>query len=158
MVDPVTAALTGIALVTKVTDHIKQGINAYKSIAEVGQEIDLLFRGEQELQQARNKKARASQFSTNTVAKEIIDHKLAQEKLQEVATMIDMRFGHGTWAGILAERNKRIQEAREAEKKAAMERRRKQHEFEETVKTILIAVVVMACMAAALLTAFTVSR
>ena len=69
MVDPVTAALTGIALVTKVTDHIKKGINAYKSIAEVGQEIDLLFRGEQELQQARNKKAKVNQFSTNTVAK-----------------------------------------------------------------------------------------
>ena len=158
MVDPVTAALTGIALVTKVTDHIKKGINAYKSIAEVGQEIALLFRGEQELQQARNKKAKVNQFSTNRVAKEIIDHKLAQEKLKEVATMIDMRFGHGTWAGILAERNRRIQEAKEASKKAAMERRRKQHEFEETVKTILIAVVVIACMAAALVTAFVIAR
>lgn len=158
MVDPVTAALTGIALVTKVTDHIKQGINAYKSVAEIGQEIDLLFRGEQELQQARNKKAGASQFSTTSVAQEIIDHKLAQEKLQQVATMVDMRFGHGTWAGILAERNKRIQEAKEAAKKAAMERRRKQHEFEETLKTILVAVVVVALMIAALVGAFVIAR
>ena len=44
MVDPVTAALTGIALVTKITDQLKKGIDAYKSVAEVGQEIDLLFR------------------------------------------------------------------------------------------------------------------
>ena len=29
--------------------------------------------------------------------------------------MVDMRFGHGTWAGIIAERAKRIQERREAE-------------------------------------------
>ena len=55
MVDPVTAALTGIALVTKITDQLKKGIDAYKSVAEVGQEIDLLFRGEQECQRPGTK-------------------------------------------------------------------------------------------------------
>ena len=90
--------------------------------------------------------------------REIIDHKLAQEKLKEVAVMIDMRFGHGTWAGILAERQRRIQEAREAAKKAAMERRRKRHELEETVKSVLIAVTVLAGMIAALTAAFTYTR
>lgn len=158
MVDPVTAALTGIALVTKITDQLKKGIDAYKSVAEVGQEIDLLFRGEQECQKARNKSAGVDSFSTENVAQEIIDHKLAQEKLKEVAVMIDMRFGHGTWAGILAERQRRIQEAREAAKKEAMERRRKRHEFEETMKTVLIAVTVLAAMVAALTAAFTYTR
>ena len=38
--------------------------------------------------------------------------------MQEVATMVDMRFGHGTWKGILAERAEAIQEAREAALKA----------------------------------------
>ena len=98
MVDPVTAALTGIALVTKITDHIKSGINAYKSVSEVGEQIDLLFKGEQECMKARNKKAKGyDNFSTESVAQEIIDHKLAQEKLREVATMIDMHLGmeHG---------------------------------------------------------------
>ena len=135
MVDPVTAALTGIALVTKITDHIKSGINAYKSVAEVGEQIDLLFKGEQDCMKARNKKAKGfDNFSTESVAQEIIDHKLAQEKLREVATMIDMRFGHGTWAGILAERQRRIQEAKEAAKQAEIERRRKQHQWEENLK------------------------
>ena len=69
--------------------------------------------------------------STESVAQEIIDHKLAQEKLREVSVMIDMRFGPGTWAGILAERQRRIQEAKEAAKKAAIEKRRRQHEWEE---------------------------
>jgi len=158
MVDPVTAALTGIALVTKVTDQLKKGINAYKSIAEVGQEIDLLFRGEQECQKARNKSAGVDSFSTQSVAQEIIDHKLAQEKLKEVAVMVDMRFGHGTWAGILAERQRRIQEAKEAAKKAAIERRRKQHEWEENLKTAAMAFVIFATLMGAAVTAFVIAK
>ena len=59
----------------------------------------------------------ADSFSTESVAQEIIDHKLAQEKLREVSVMIDMRFGPGTWAGILAERQRRIQEAKKQQKK-----------------------------------------
>ena len=42
--------------------------------------------------------------------------------------MVDMRFGHGTWKGILAERQKRIQEAREAALKA------KAKQYENTMK------------------------
>lgn len=156
MVDPVTAALTGIALVTKITDQLKKGIDAYKSVAEVGQEIDLLFRGEQECQKARNKKA--SGFSTESVAQEIIDHKLAQEKLQEVAVMVDMRFGHGTWAGILAERQRRIQEAKEAAKQAEIEKRRRQHEWEENLKTALMAFVIFATLMGAAVTAFVIAK
>ena len=137
MVDPLTASLAGIALVTKVTDQIKQGINAYKSVAELGGQIDALFTGEQQCQQARNKKAnKYDPFSTQTVAQEVIDHKLAQEKLREVATLVDMRFGHGTWAGILAERQKRIREAREEAKRRAVARRRKLREIEEMAKII----------------------
>ena len=137
MVDPLTAGLAGIALVTKVTEHIKQGINAYNSVAELGSQIDALFTGEQQCQQARNKKAaKYDPFNTQTVAKEIVEHKLAQEKLQEVATLIDMRFGHGTWAGILAERQKRIREAKEAEKARAIERRRRIKEIEEMAKIL----------------------
>ena len=142
MVDPVTAALTGIALVTKITDHIKSGINAYNSVAEVGEQIDLLFRGEEQCMKARNKQAKFDNFSTENIAQEIIDHKLAQEKLQEVAVMIDMRFGPGTWAGILTERQRRLREAREAERQAEIERRRKQHEWEENLKTALVGLVV----------------
>jgi len=86
------------------------------------------------------------QFGVDTVAKEIIDAKIAAEKLQEVATLVDMRFGPGTWKGIVAERAKRIQEAKEA---AAAERRRKLQEakeFEEMMKQIVLVagVVVMA--------------
>jgi len=144
MVDPITAGLAGIALVTKVAENIKAGINAYNSVAELGDQIDALFKGEQECQKARNKKAgQFDPFSTETVAREVLDHKLAQEKLQEIATLVDFRFGHGTWAGILAERQKRIREAREQAKEAARIKRQRIQEIEDTAKTIGAVVLVV---------------
>ena len=55
------------------------------------------------------------------MAKETIDAKLAAESLQEVATLVDLRFGPGVWKGILEERHRRMQEAKEAAKKARRE-------------------------------------
>ena len=76
------------------------------------------------------------------------DAKIAAEKLQEVATMVDMRFGHGTWKGILAERQKRIQEAKEAALKAKREAIRRRNEVMEQVKiaVVITAVVVVGLM------------
>ena len=137
----IAEVLTGIALVQKSVEFIKSNISTVQDISQIAGQIDDLFRGEKEAQQARNKRAGGGlgdQFGVDTVAKEIIDAKIAAEKLQEVATLVDMRFGHGTWKGIVAERAKRIQEAKEA---AAAERRKKLQEakeFEETMKQIVL--------------------
>ena len=135
--EPISTALAGIALVKQSVDFIKTHINTVQDIGQIASQIDDLFTGEKQVQQARNKKAGGGlgdQFGVDTVAKEMIDAKLAAEKLQEVATMVDMRFGHGTWKSILAERAKRLQEQREAEAKARREMIRKAKEFEETMK------------------------
>jgi len=145
----VAEVLTGIALVKQATDFIKSQINTAKDIGEIAGQIDDLFRGEQEAQKARNKKAGVDTFSVNTVAQEVIDARLAAEKLREVAVLVDMRFGPGTWAGIVNERAKRIQEAKEAEKKRRIEQARKEHEFWENVKTVSVVVIVVGLMIAA---------
>jgi len=138
---PIAEILTGIALVQQSVAFIKSNINTVQDIGQIATQIDDLFRGEKEAQQARNKKAGGGlgdQFGVDTVAKEIIDAKIAAEKLQEVATLVDMRFGPGTWKGIVAERAKRIQEAKEA---AAAEHRRKlqeAEEFEEMMKQVVL--------------------
>lgn len=137
----VAEVLTGIALVQKSVEFIKNNINTAKDIGSIAGQIDDLFRGEKEVQQARNKKAGGGlvdQFGVDTVAKEVIDAKIAAEKLQEVATMVDMRFGHGTWAGILAERAKRIQAAKEAAAEARRQKIKEAKEFEEMMKQILL--------------------
>jgi hypothetical protein len=145
--EPISTALAGIALVKQSVDFIKTHINTVQDIGQIASQIDDLFTGEKQVQQARNKKAGGGlgdQFGVDTVAKEMIDAKLAAEKLQEVATMVDIRFGHGTWKSILAERAKRLQEQREAEAKARREMIQKAKEFEETMKTIGLVAVILA--------------
>ena len=136
----VAEVLTGISLVKASVDFIKSNISTCQDISQIAGQIDDLFRGEKEVQQARAKKSGTGlgdQFGVDTVAKEVIDARLAAEQLQEVATMVDMRFGHGTWAGILAERAKRIQQAREAAAQARREQIRKAAEMEENIKMAL---------------------
>lgn len=144
----VAEVLTGIALVQQSVKFIKDNISTAKDIGDIASQIDDLFTGEKQVQQARNKKAGGiglgDQFGVNTVAKEIIDAKLAAEKMQEVAAMVDMRFGYGTWQSILAERQKRIQEAKEAALAAKRKRQKEHDEFIENMKTFaLVAGVVL---------------
>lgn len=153
--EPISTALAGIALVKQSVDFIKTHINTVQDIGQIASQIDDLFTGEKQVQQARNKKAGGGlgdQFGVDTVAKEMIDAKLAAEKLQEVATMVDMRFGHGTWKGILTERAKRLQEQREAEAKARREMIQKAKEFEDTMKTVGLVTAILAVTIGLLIT------
>ena len=114
----IAETLAGIALVKSAVDGIKSAIGTANDIGDIAGYIDNLFEGEKQVQQNRNKKAGSAglgdQFGVDTVAREVIDARIAAEKLQEVAMMVDMRFGPGTWKGIVAERAKRIQAAKEA--------------------------------------------
>jgi len=136
----IAETLAGIALVKSAVDGIKSAIGTANDIGEIAQHIDNLFEGESQVQKSRNKKAGVDQFNVKSVAQETIDARLAQEKMYEMSQMIDLRFGHGTWAGIVSERARRIQEAKEAVKKARIEKRREQHELFETLKTVAIIV------------------
>ena len=146
----IAETLAGIALVKSAVDGIKSAIGTANDISEIAGHIDNLFLGEQQAQKARNKKSGASQFNVNTVAKETIDAKLAAEKLYEVSVMVDQRFGHGTWQGIVNERARRIQEAKEEAKQEQIERNRKNHEMMEIAKSVgisLMAIIfVVACI------------
>jgi hypothetical protein len=139
--EPISTALAGIALVKSAVDGIKSAIGTANDIGDIAGQIDALFTGQKQVNEARNKKSGVGltdQFGVESVAREMIDAKLAAEKLQEVATLVNMRFGPNTWKNILEERQKRIQEAKEA---AAAERRRKlqeSREFEEMMKQIVL--------------------
>lgn len=138
----VAEVLTGIALVQQSVKFIKENISTVQDIGQIANQIDDLFTGEKQVQQARAKKSGGGlgdQFGVDTVAKEIINARLAAEQLQEVASMVDMRFGHGTWAGIIAERAKRIQEAREAAAAANRKKIQEAKEFEEAMKQFVLA-------------------
>ena len=151
----IAETLAGIALVKSAVEAIKSGIGTANDIGEIAGHIDNLFLGEQQAQKARNKKAKVNQFDVSSVARETIDAKLAAEKLYEVSVMVDQRFGHGTWAGIVNERARRLQEAKAVAKRAQIERNLKNHEMMETAKTIgisLMAVIfVVVCITASII-------
>jgi hypothetical protein len=141
--EPISTALAGFALFKSAVDGIKSAIGTANDVSEIAGYIDNLFEGEKQVQQKRNKKSGVGvgdQFGVGNVAREIIDAKLAQEQMQEIATMVDMRFGHGTWRSIVDERAKRIQEAREQAAIARREQMRKARETEENIKTALLIV------------------
>ena len=133
----IAETLAGIALVKSAVDGIKSTINTANDIGEIAKHIDNLLEGEKQTQQQRAKKSGSSigdQFGIQSVAQEVIDARLAQEKVQEMRTLVDLRFGPGTWQGIMDERAKRIREAKEAAEKARQEALRERAEFIESLK------------------------
>lgn len=133
----IAEALAGIALVKSAVDGIKSTINTANDIGDIAKYVDNLLEGEKQVQQQRAKKSGsgiADQFGIQSVAQEVIDARLAQEKIQEMRTMVDLRFGPGTWQSIVDIRAKRIQEAKEAALQAKREAIRRHNEMMENIK------------------------
>jgi hypothetical protein len=145
----IAETLAGIALVKSAVDGIKSAIGTAKDIGEIAGYVDHLFEGEKQIQQQRAKKSGVSlgdQFGIKSVAQEVIDAKLAQEKMAEMKQLIDMRFGHGTWQGIIDERAKRIQEAKEAELKRKREARIAHEEMMHNIKVTSIVSIIIGAL------------
>ncbi len=133
----IAETLAGIALVKSAVDGIKTAIGTANDIGDIANYVDKLFDGEKQVQQQRSKKSGVNvvdQFNVSNVARETIDARIAKEKMQEVATLIDLRFGPGTWKSIVEERARRIQEAKEAALAAKREAIKKHNELMDNIK------------------------
>ena len=135
----IAETLAGISLVKASVDFIKSNIDTAKDIGEIASAVDGLFRGADEVEKKRSRKAGVGikdQFGIQSVAQEVIDARLAQEAMQEMKTMINMRFGPDTWQSIVDLRAKRIQEEKERIAEAKRVARQKQKETEEAIKQV----------------------
>ena len=152
---PVAEVLAGIALVRSSVEFIKSNIDTCKDIGEIGSAIDGLLRGQQEVNKKQAKRGLGfkEQFDTAHIARETIDAKLAAEKLQEISTLINLRFGPGTWQGIIDERAKRIQEAKEAERQRRKEKAKADAELWADIKMVLIVIGIIAVIGGGVVTA-----
>lgn len=133
----IAETLAGIALVKSAVDGIKSTINTANDIGEIAKYVDNLLEGEKQVQQQRARKSGlglGDQLGIESVAQEVIDARIAQEKVNEMRTLVDLRFGPGTWQSIVDLRNKRIKELKEAQAKARREAIRRQQEMMESVK------------------------
>ena len=143
---PIAEIMAGITLVKASVDFIKSNIDTAKDIGEIAGAVDGLFRGQEDINKKRSKNAgvgMADQFGIKTVAQEVIDAKLAAEKMQEMKNLINLRFGPDTWQSIVDLRAKKIQEEREAIATAKRKKREEAREFEEMIKQAGIVAVVL---------------
>ena len=143
----IAETLAGIALVKSAVDGIKSTINTANDIGEIAKYVDNLLEGEKQVQQQRARKSGlglGDQLGIESVAQEGIDARIAQEKVNEMRTLVDLRFGPGTWQSIVDLRNKRIKELKEAKAKARREAIRRQQEMMESIKLAAGVGVVMA--------------
>ena len=133
--DPISTGLAGMALVQKSVEFIKSNISTAQDISQIAGAIDWLFDGQKQINQKR--------FSDNntlgqykSAANDVIDAKLAQEQLDEMAILVNNRFGYGTWQTIIRERAKRIADEKEAARRAKQEKLRKQKELYQTIQVV----------------------
>ena len=137
----VTATLTGIALIKKSVDFIKENINTVNDISGIAKQIDGFFVGADQINKKQGKgMSIAEQFgSVEKSADDFINMKLLEEKREELKQLINFRFpvqvGYpSTWDQIIAERANRINEAKEAQRKQRVQARKQKEEIMEVLK------------------------
>jgi hypothetical protein len=150
----VAEVLTGIALVKKSVDFIKENIGTVNDIKDIAGQIDGFFKGESEMNKKSGGIGIKEQFGIESTASDFIDRKLLEEKRQELKNMINLRFGPTTWDQIIAERANRISEAKEAVRLKKVEARQQQKEILDSFQTMGIVFCVIAVFALAVIVAF----
>jgi preprotein translocase subunit Sss1 len=133
----VAEILTGIALVKKSVDFIKENISTVQDIQGIAKQIDGFFLGEEQMNKGQGKGLGIKeQFGIESTANDFIDRKLLEEKRQELKQIINLRFGPTAWDQIISERADRINQAREAQRQARMQAKKRQDELLETIKWV----------------------
>ena len=149
MVEPISTALAGIALVKKSVDFVKSNISTAQDIGQLIGHIDKAMTGEQQVIKARDSK-NVDHFAVENVAQEVIDAKLAREQMNELRNLVNLRFGPGTWEFILQERKKRIDAKKQAIREAKAAKLKQQQQIAEYIKYGLITLVTIAFIAVAI--------
>ena len=133
----VAEILTGIALVKKSVDFIKENISTVQDIQGIAKQIDGFFLGEEQMNKKQGKGIGIKeQFGIESTANDFIDRKLLEEKRNELKMIINMRFGPTAWDQILSERAERINQAKEAKRQARLQAKKQREEIWEALKWV----------------------
>ena len=136
--EPITTAVAAVAAASKAIEFIKARINDVQSVADISQQIGTLFDCQKKLNDERNKQASVGDIKFQSSIDSVLEAKKLQEQMQEIKTMINLRFGPDTWNEIVNHHNQKLREQKEAQKKARQEAARRAKEIEETIKTTLL--------------------
>lgn len=147
----VAEVLTGIALVKKSVDFIKENISTVQDIQGIAKQIDGFFLGEEQMNKAQGKgMGIKEQFGIESTANDFIDRKLLEEKRHELKMIINLRFGPTAWDQIINERADRINKAKEAQRQARIQARQQREEILEVLKWVAYGFIIIGLVMAAL--------
>lgn len=140
--EPISTAIAAVTAASNAVAFIKARLNDVQSVSEISDQISTLFSAQKKLNEERNKQAGVGDIHLKSSIDAVLESKRLQEQMQEVATMINMRWPKpadqkSTWQEILDLHNQKLREAKEAQRKAKIEATRKQHEIEQAIKTAL---------------------
>lgn len=148
----VAEVLTGISLVKASVDFVKQNISTVSDIKDIAKQIDGFFEGESQMNKAqKNHMSISEQFgSIEKTATDFIDRKLLEEQRNELKQLINMRWPNqagqpSAWDQIIAERAKRIQEAKEAFRLEKIAKKKRHDEIVHNVE-IGVGVIIAICV------------
>ena len=142
--EPITTAVAAVAAASNAIAFIKARINDVQSVADISQQIGTLFDCQKKLNDERNKQASVGDISFKSSIDAVLESKKLQEQMNEIRTMINLRFGPDTWQEIVDLHNKKLREQKEAEKAARKEAARRAKEIEETIKATLLITAIIA--------------
>lgn len=150
----VAEILAGISLCNSAYKTIKESINNCKEVGQLAGSIDQLIEGKEQLDNAVKPTNRVASkwsrmmgakgidnegsLSIGSIAQEKINQKLAAEELDKVRSMINRRFGFGTWEEIIMERDERLEKAKTQAQKNKDARNKKLDNYFEIAKNALI--------------------
>jgi uncharacterized protein (UPF0264 family) len=140
--EPISTAIAAVTAASNAVAFIKARLNDVQSVSEISDQISTLFSAQKKLNEERNKQAGVGDIHLKSSIDAVLESKRLQEQMQEVATMINMRWPKAanqksTWQEILDHHNQALRDQKEAIRKAQIEARRKQHEMETAIKTAL---------------------
>jgi len=133
--EPISTALTGLALARSGIAFIKENINSVQDAAQIGKQLASVFEGFDQF----NKERYSPKIGFKDVADEMIQYRILQEQMQSLKLEINLRFGHGFYESIVAERKRRIEEREEKIKQAKIKRRKEVEEVQDIILKVFIA-------------------
>jgi hypothetical protein len=134
--EPISTALTGLALARSGIAFIKENMNSVQDAAQIGQQLASVFQGFDEF----NKERYGQKTGFKDVASEMIEYKNLQNDLYNLKIQINMTYGHGFYESIVAERKKRIEEREEKNKQERIRRRKEIEEVQNIMLKVFIGV------------------
>tara|TARA_R100001163_G_scaffold15151_4_gene13769 strand:- start:5438 stop:5938 length:501 start_codon:yes stop_codon:yes gene_type:complete len=142
--EPITTALAAVSAASSAISFIKERISDAQSVSEISGQISTLFSAQQKLNEERNKQAGVGDISFKSSIDAVLESKKLAEELNTIRTLIDLRFGPGTYLECVNHYNQAQRAQKEARQAAMREKARQSQEFEETLKAVALTIFVIA--------------